>query len=304
LSTFFSQNEHRRVLDSSVDVPEERPSFPLPLNQVGISGKTVWIRFNNEKWGRLPFTAEILINLPADVRGIHMSRIEQAISDLHNQQFEDLRAYALVLGDTIMQRQRGTVGSIKLRGQVPLLQQTPISELISIDTAEISLHAQFHDKQNSVTPLVLVGAALCHLTACPCTLAYNQVLFNQNNAPCPPATHSQRSKTSLMIESAIDSNSPAPSFDELTNCLSSALHVSQDLLKRPDEAELILRAHRQPQFVEDVVRETAREVGRKFGSRLPPATRVIIKSLSLESIHIHDVTCKLDTSLKKILAAV
>ena len=289
------------MLDSGVDVPEEKPSFSLPLDQVGISGKTVWVLFENKQWGRLPFTAEILINLPADVRGIHMSRIEQAISALHNRQFEDLRAYALVLGDMIMQRQRGTVGSITLRGQVPLLQQTPISELISIDTAEIIVRAQFNHKQNNQSQLVLVGVALCHLTACPCTLAYNQVLFNQEHASCPPATHSQRSKTSLMIESCFDFTPPAPSFEQLLHCLSSALHVSQDLLKRPDEAELILQAHRQPQFVEDVVRETAREVGRKFGGRLPAATRVIIKSLSLESIHIHDVTCKLDTSLQEIL---
>jgi len=301
LNTFFSQDEHRRVLDSGVDVPEERPSFALPLDQIGISGKTVWVLFKDEHGSRLPFAAEILINLPADVRGIHMSRIEQAISDLHNQQFVDLRDYALDLGGKILDGQRASACSIGLQGQVPLLQRTPISEMVSIDTVEVSVRAQFHDNKTGASPMVMVGATLCHLTACPCTLAYNQVLFNQENSPCPPATHSQRSKTSLLIESCLDFTPPVPSFDELINCLSSALHVSRDLLKRPDETELILQAHRQPQFVEDVVRETAREVGVQFGGRLPAATRVIIKSLSLESIHIHDVTCRLDTSLKEIL---
>jgi len=301
LNTFFSQDEHRRVLDTGVDVPEETPSFPLPLDQVGISGKTVWVLFKNEQWGRLPFAAEILINLPGDVRGIHMSRIEQAISDLHNQKFDDLRDYALDLGGKVMDGQRATAGSIALRGQVPLLQQTPVSEMVSIDTVEISVQAQFHDKKAVASSTIMVGAALCHLTACPCTLAYNEVLFTHKDSPCPPATHSQRSRTSLAIESDNASFLPAPTFDELIDCLSSALHVSRDLLKRPDEAELILQAHRQPQFVEDVVRETAREVGRTFGGRLPATTRVLIKSLSLESIHIHDVTCRLNTSLKEIL---
>lgn len=303
LSTLFSQDDHRRVLDSSVDVLEERPAFPLPLDQVGISGKTVWILLKGEQWGRLPFAAEVVINLPADVRGIHMSRIEQAISELHNQQFDDLREYALDLGGKVMDGQRASACSIALQGQVPLLQQTSISEMVSIDTVEVSVRAQFHDKKNVASPMVMIGATLCHLTACPCTLAYSQVLFNQKNSSYPPATHSQRSKTSLMIESRIDSPPPAPSVDELINCLSSALHVSRDLLKRPDEAELILQAHRQPQFVEDVVRETARTAGKMFCDRLPAATRVIIKSLSLESIHIHDVTCTLDTSLQEILKA-
>jgi GTP cyclohydrolase-4 len=301
LSTWFSRNDHQRVLDSGVDVPEERPSFPLALDEVGIVNKTVWVSLNENQWGRLPFTADILINLPGDVRGIHMSRIEQAITDLHDRKFGDLRDYALDLGAKVMDGQRASAGSIVLQGQVPLLRQTPVSDLMSIDTAEINVHAQFHDKKSAASPMVMIGATLCHLTACPCTLAYNQVLFNQKNSPCPPATHSQRSKTSLMIESFLDSPLPAPSFVELINCLSSALHVSRDLLKRPDEAELILQAHRSPQFVEDVVRETARTVGKMFGNRLPTATRMIVKSVSLESIHIHDVTCRLDTSLNTIL---
>ncbi len=301
MSSYFSQDEHQRVLDTSVDVPQEKPSFPLPLDQVGISGKTVWVLFKNEKWGRLPFAAEILINLPGNIRGIHMSRIEQAVSDLHNQPFDDLRAYALHLGGKVMAEQQASTGSISLRGQIPLLQQTPVSEKVSIDTVEISVQARFHDNNTVVSPTVMVGATLCHLTACPCTLAYNEVLFNRKDPSCSLATHSQRTKTSLAVESD-NFSSPAPTFDDLIHCLSAALHVSRDLLKRPDEAELILQAHRQPQFVEDVVRETAREVGRTFNGRLPVATRVRIKSLSLESIHIHDVICRLDTSLKDILA--
>jgi GTP cyclohydrolase FolE2 len=299
LSAYFSQDEHQRVLDTSIDVPKEKPSFPLPLDQVGISGKTVWVLFKNGQWGRLPFAAEILINLPGDIRGIHMSRIEQAISDLHNEEFDDLREYVLRLGNKVMEGQRASTGTISLQGQVPLLQQTPVSDKLSIDTVEISVQGDFHDDKNLASPRIMMGVALCHLTACPCTLAYNEVLFNHQDSSCPAATHSQRTKTALTIES--NSTSPAVTFDELIDCLSGALHVSRDLLKRPDEAELILKAHRQPQFVEDVVRETAREAGRRFGGRLPTTTRVLIKSLSLESIHIHDVTCRLDTSLKEIL---
>lgn len=300
MSTFFSQDEHRRVLDISVDVPKQKPSFPLPLDQVGISGKTVWICFKNEQWSRLPFTADILINLPGDVRGIHMSRIEQAISDLYNDKFDDLRDYVLQLGDKLMKGQRASTGSITLQGQTPHLQRTPVSDKLSIDTVEISMQAEFHVNNNLASPMVMMGAALCHLTACPCTLAYNESLFNHHDSTCPLATHSQRTKTALTIE--CNSNTAlALTFDELIDCLSGALHVSRDLLKRPDEAELILKAHRQPQFVEDVVRETAREVGKTFGDRLPPTTRVLIKSVSFESIHIHDVTCRLNTSLKEIL---
>jgi len=80
-----------------------------------------------------------------------------------------------------------------------------------------------------------------------------------------------------------------PSFGEILECLESALHVTQDLLKRPDEAEIVLKAQHFPRFAEDTAREIAKETGKRFGRKLPASTEVIIESLSLESIHIHNV---------------
>jgi GTP cyclohydrolase FolE2 len=102
----------------------------------------------------------------------------------------------------------------------------------------------------------------------------------------------------------VEGHGESPSFEEILECLESTLHVTQDLLKRPDEAEIVLKAHRFPQFAEDVVREIAKEVGKRFVRKLPDATEVIIESLSLESIHTHNVRCILRTTLKKILDAI
>ncbi len=102
----------------------------------------------------------------------------------------------------------------------------------------------------------------------------------------------------------MEGHGESPSFEEILECLESTLHVTQDLLKRPDEAEIVLKAHRFPQFAEDVVRETAKEVGKKFVRKLPASTEVFIESLSLESIHAHDVHCILRTTLGEILDAI
>jgi GTP cyclohydrolase I len=89
--------------------------------------------------------------------------------------------------------------------------------------------------------------------------------------------------------------------DDLIVILENVLHMSRDLLKRPDETELVLKAHRKPQFAEDIVRETARAAGKKFAGIMEHETRIQIHSHSLESIHIHDVECLLDTTLADIL---
>lgn len=288
----FPDGVHRRVLDRDIDIPEQRPSFPLALNEVGIGSKTVWVLLPQ---GRLPFAARIMVNLPAGVRGIHMSRMEQAVSALHEQEFADLRSYAVELARRVTEGQRGNNCSVQLTGRLPRPRQTPVSKLLSIDTVAINATAELAADDSLRT---VIGAEICHLTACPCTMAYNQVLFDLMDSPCPLATHSQRSQTTLEI----GGDTGAISHADLLDCLATALHSAHDLLKRPDEAELVLKAHRQPQFAEDAVRETARVAGRMFGDRLPPKSTVRISSLSLESIHIHDVHCSLTTSLGEIVA--
>ena len=289
--------EHRRVIDAGGDVPEQRPSFGLPLDEVGISGKTVWVQLPQ---GLLPFSARLGVNLAGERRGIHMSRLEEVITSLHEQPFPDLRAYAVALGKEMVARQHAVSGNLSLHGLIPHLRKGLISGRQSLDTVKISVNSSFQQQGEGLRDDTMMGVEVCHITACPCTQVYNRELFGRADDICPMPTHSQRSSTRLEVQSAGDS----PDYEELLCCLEEALHVTQDLLKRPDEAEIVLKSHQTPQFAEDAVRETARVVGAKLGGRLPSATRIRIASASLESIHIHDVTCRLETTLGAIMAQI
>lgn len=293
----FSVADHERVLAIGSDVPEQRPAVALPLTEVGISGKTVWVQLPQ---GNLPFAAALHVDLPAERRGIHMSRLEEAVTALHQRHFDDLRDYGVELARMMVGRQQATRGTVLLHGKLPLLRQTVMSGRTSLDTIEIRVRVDVELVAGAVRERVLVGAGIYHITACPCTQAYNRVLFGERAGESPQPTHSQRSFTTLSL--IVDG--PMPTYDELVECLASALHATQDLLKRPDEAEIVLQSHLHPQFAEDAVREVARAAGRFFGTRLPAATGVSIESLSQESIHIHDVRCRLDTTLGAIMAAV
>lgn len=294
MSSQISTQEHRRVVDSCIDVPQERPSFPLHLTEVGISGKTAWVHLPQ---GRLPFSARIDVDLPGDLRGIHMSRLEEVMASLYDQSFIDLRSYALELGREAVRHQEASCGKVYLSGKLPIVRQAVISKHSSIDTVDISAKAYLRSKEDRISEKVEIGVGVSHITACPCTQVYNQALFERENESCPFPTHSQRSYTKLIV----DADGARPNYEELLDCLESALHVTQDLLKRPDEAEIVLKAHRYPQFVEDAVRETARALGIQFCDVLPTSARVIIDSLSFESIHIHDVRCRLDTTFGEII---
>jgi GTP cyclohydrolase FolE2 len=300
LSTIIPEEKHRQVLGGCVDVPEESPSFSIPIAKVGISDKTVWVKLAENKGGHIPFTAKILVSLDSNKRGIHMSRMEQVISSLHDEEFINLPDYGIQLASKIMTLQNANYATLELTGLLPYIQQAPVSRLQSIDSIEVCFKISIKKNKGKLLHTSQVGVEVHHLTACPCTLLYNEMLFDRSNDPWPQATHSQRSRTLLQV--APPDEKLLPAYQELLEVLDSVLHISKDLLKRPDETELVLKAHQYPQFAEDTVREVARAAGEKFQDALPPDTQILVHSLSLESIHIHDVECFLETSLGEILA--
>jgi len=293
-SCLISMADHERVVACGVDVPQEPPAVPLPLNDVGITGKTVWLRL---KGTTLPMRASLGVDLPPFRRGIHMSRMEEVVSRLYDEEFDSLPAYAASLAAGVLEGQEGGMAEVGLAGALPFVRATAVSGRSSLDTVEVDCRAVAVRKSGRIrTARIALGVTASHITACPCTQAYNFELGGGDGI-MPMPTHSQRSRTTLRLAAA---GGLGTGVDDLLACLDNALHLTSDLLKRPDEAEIVMASHRRPQFAEDAVREVARSAWLRFGGELPPETGVEIESLSLESIHIHDVRCRLETTLGEI----
>ncbi len=289
----FPYQKHQEVLSSCQDVPESSPAFQLPLLNVGISSKTVWI---NLPQGLIPFEASIDVDLPGMLKGIHMSRMEQAISELFEKNFSDLNSYTDMLCRKILGGQKCQRASVLVKGTIPRLSVTPVTSKRSVDSVRVEARTEIFREKNDMTSRHSTGVEVAHITACPCTQVYNRGLFETGNSPMPFPTHSQRCLTWLILEGT----RAAASMEEIYECLRACLHISQDLLKRPDEAELVLKSHRQPQFAEDVVRLVARETATRFAENLPEDTLIYVKSTSYESIHSRNVTCSLKCKMGQV----
>jgi len=70
-------------------------------------------------------------------------------------------------------------------------------------------------------------------------------------------------------------------------------------LKRKEEAELVIKAHQKPKFVEDVVRDMLSQVLKKYND-LPADVVVIARSESEESIHKHNAFAERVTTLGEL----
>jgi GTP cyclohydrolase I/GTP cyclohydrolase-4 len=64
-----------------------------------------------------------------------------------------------------------------------------------------------------------------------------------------------------------------------------------ELMKRPDEAEVVEKAHRRPRFVEDCVREMVRMAVDEFAD-FGEDTFVMARQENLETIHHHNVVAE------------
>ncbi len=74
-----------------------------------------------------------------------------------------------------------------------------------------------------------------------------------------------------------------------------------ELMKRSDEAAVVEKAHRNPRFVEDVVREMIRRVADAYPG-LGDDGFVLARQENLETIHRHSVVAERSGMLAEILA--
>ena len=65
-----------------------------------------------------------------------------------------------------------------------------------------------------------------------------------------------------------------------------------ELMKRADELAVVEKAHANPRFVEDCVREMIRKVTDQFGADLDPGAFVMARQENLETIHRHNVVAE------------
>lgn len=76
--------------------------------------------------------------------------------------------------------------------------------------------------------------------------------------------------------------------EELIRIIEESMSASvSELLKRPDENAIVVKAHKNPMFVEDCVRNMVHKIVKEF-SFLPDDTMVTVRQVNEESIHRHD----------------
>jgi GTP cyclohydrolase IV len=283
----------------------------LPLHQVGVSGVKKPLSIHRpERVVTLGATFSVAVDLPADRKGSDLSRNAVLLAEVIDASIHEPPssleaacgriARELLVRHPYASRSRAEAWAdyFLLRGIAPDRRSLEDFRLFAEAVAT-------RDAAGRVTVGRSVGAEAVGMTACPCAmetcrdqLAVEYPLLNDPSLrDLPMVTHNQRNRTRLMFELP---EGAEVEVDDIIDAIEAAQSSpTYHILKRGDEARAVIAAHRNPKFVEDVLRGLLTSLPGRFPS-LPDSVGVRAHTTSEESIHKYDVAAEHVTSMGEL----
>src|SRR3954462_8963537 len=291
---------------SAPDVQAGVPATQVGLSRVGVTGVEKVIRVKADGVENLFYAGfECFVDLNPRQAGVHMSRFEEIVGEAIDEVVlgEAFKAEVLAahIAQRVRERQGGLRAEVSVTARYPQTVTTPAS---GIETQEIYvLFGTAVDSERGNR--TLTGVQAQGMTACPCAQEMvaelgRERLAEQGFSPdeveraieaVPVATHNQRGIGTLHIGCPEGGPSWLDAPQLLRIVESSMSSEIYELMKRPDELAVVAKAHEQPRFVEDCVREMVRQVVEGYGE-LPNEAFVMARQENLETIHRHNVVAE------------
>jgi GTP cyclohydrolase I/GTP cyclohydrolase-4 len=291
---------------SAPDVQSSVPVTQVSLSRVGVTGVEKVIRVRADGAENLYHANfECFVDLEPRQAGVHMSRFEEIVGEAIDEVVlgEAFRAEVLAahIAEHVRERQSGLRAEVSVEARYPETVETPASghstqEIYGLfGTAVASEHGT----------RTLTGVQAQGMTACPCAQEMVAELGRERLADAgfdaeqveraieavPVATHNQRGIGTLWIGCPEGGPSWIDAPELLRIVEGSMSSEIYELMKRPDELAVVAKAHAQPRFVEDCVREMIRAVVEGYPD-LPAEAFVMARQENLETIHRHNVVAE------------
>jgi GTP cyclohydrolase I/GTP cyclohydrolase-4 len=282
------------------------PATQVSLSRVGVTGVEKVIRVKADGAENLYHANfECFVDLEPRQAGVHMSRFEEDVSEAIDEVVlgEAFRAEVLAahIAQRVRERQRGRRAEVSVSARYPETVSTPAT---GHSTQEIYglFGTAVASEQGGRT---LTGVQAQGMTACPCAQEMVAELGRERLAAAgfdpgqveqaieavPVATHNQRGIGTLYI-GCPEGGATWIDAPELLRIVEGSMSSEiYELMKRPDELAVVAKAHEQPRFVEDCVREMVRAVVEGYPD-LPAEAFVMARQENLETIHRHNVVAE------------
>lgn len=276
------------------DVQNQPVEQRFKLTRVGVTGvkKPIVVE---RPWGDVTLNAviDVYVDLPSSMKGSHMSRNVEITGEVVDKSVREpvksLEDLTSEMCDILLERHDyASYSEVDISADYFLERDSPMGRE-SLENYKIRAKTEAEadgDKRK------YIGVTAVGLTTCPCAMETVKDQF-VNRYPevedcideIPFVTHNQRNKTTVMIE--VPEGEEIEVNDLIGIIESSMSSPTHEILKRKDEARVVIQAHENPKFVEDVVRDILSKVLQEYPD-FPDKTHISVKSESEESIHKHN----------------
>lgn len=254
------------------DVQDEVDVRGIELSSVGISRLRYPTEFTDgtTRQGGIG-SFDVLVTLPADRRGTHMSRMVQLV----HEHLDSIDPRGLPL---FMKRvaARMDINTAQVRIALPIATNvvSPVSGLDAFQASDLELDATMDAGTFALTTTVTTQVT----SLCPCSKTISDY-----------GAHNQRSDVTVSVCGTEDEPYPVEAAQLVDLIRSSGSCPVYPLVKRPDERAITMTAYDRPAFVEDMARDLSLELrSRNIGHT--------VSVRNLESIHSHDAVASVSWS--------
>lgn len=287
------------------DVQAQKLNDSFILTRVGVTEvrKPIIVKRSGKEITTLA-NIDVFVDLPSTQKGSHMSRNIEVINEIVDASVRgpvgSLEDLCLAIGKKLLEKHEyAKYSEVRLSADYFLEKVTPNGRM-GLENYKLLAKAKCDVDGPSYTKQI--GVEVLGMTACPCAQETCRDILSKEydmNIPedFPTISHNQRNVTTILLEVKSDVDIEADVLIETAEKAVSS--PTYETLKRNDEGMIVYNAHKNPKFVEDVVRDVLRALRDKFQS-LPDEAKVTVRSVSEESIHKHNAFAERVTTMGKI----
>jgi GTP cyclohydrolase-4 len=296
------------------DAQAAPPATRVSLSRVGVTGVEKIIRVCMSQSGGPtdPGSAslyhadlECFVDLNPEQAGVHMSRFEEVVNEAIDTVVleEALRAEGLAahIAERVRERQGGLRAEVRIAARYPQTVPAPVSGLPTQELYTLFGTAVASERGTRT----LIGVEAQGMTACPCAQGlvedgarerlaehgFDEDEIDRIVQSVPIATHNQRGIGTLYVGRPEGASLDIDARRLLRIVESSMSSEIYELMKRADERAVVEKAHANPRFVEDCVREMIRQVIDTF-PEMRDGAFIHARQENLETIHRHNVVAE------------
>ena len=257
-----------------IDTQNERPKHRIQLSKVGVKNlKTFVITERSGIRHHILPKVDITIDLPAELKGVHMSRLVESMTEELSDQFRvhsSIEHIQMKILEGLSKKHSFKRGEVKFEFEFGYESHTPVSRKRTWEVCDVTAITTMEEGKPFMHD---VEVKVIGNTVCPHCMANNEGL-----------THIQRAFGKLRVVGKIDD---IPTYGTMIEIIERSFSSkTYSLLKLEDEVHVTKEMHDNPLLVEDVCRNILQHAKNKYNDR---DLEMFAEARSLESIHKHDV---------------